>query len=339
MFEELIESFKEKFVNMVTSRLLVLLLVIVGMGGYLIYWIFQLQIVNGEAYYNDFQLKIKKERTLPATRGNIMDRDGNLLAYNELAYSVTIEDVYESGRRKNANLNQTIRRLITMIEENGDHVISDFHIELDKSGEYKYNVEGTRLLRFLADIYGYASTDSLKEKEKSASPDEVVKYLCSTSRYGIGEYTDEDDSSSFVEGLGYTKEEVLKIITIRYAMSANSYQRYIATTVADNVSPETVAVIMENEDTLDGVSIAEGTIRKYNESIYYAQVIGYTGRVDQEELQELQAQDDSYDLNDTVGKSGIEASMEMELQGHKGSDKTRVREVWNGIYFYENSYG
>ena len=324
MFEELIESFKEKFVNMVTSRLLVLLLVIVGMGGYLIYWIFQLQIVNGEAYYNDFQLKIKKERTLPATRGNIMDRDGNLLAYNELAYSVTIEDVYESGRRKNANLNQTIRRLITMIEANGDHVISDFHIELNKSGEYKYNVEGTRLLRFLADIYGYASIDSLKEKEKSASPDEVVKYLCSTSRYGIGEYTDEDDSSSFVEGLGYTKEEVLKIITIRYAMSANSYQRYIATTVADNVSQETVAVIMENEDTLDGVSIAEGTIRKYNESIYYAQVIGYTGRVDQEELQELQAQDDSYDLNDTVGKSGIEASMEMELQGHKGSETVYV---------------
>ena len=324
MFEELIEDFKEKFMNMVTSRLLVLLLVIAGMGGYLIYWIFQLQIVNGEAYYNDFQLKIKKERTLPATRGNILDRDGNLLAYNELAYSVTIEDVYESGRRKNANLNQTIRRLITMIEANGDHVISDFHIELDKSGEYKYNVEGTRLLRFLADIYGYASTDSLKEKEKSASPDEVVKYLCSTSRYGIGEYTDEDDSSSFVEGLGYTKEEVLKIITIRYAMSANSYQRYIATTVADNVSPETVAVIMENEDTLDGVSIAEGTIRKYNESIYYAQVIGYTGRVDQDELQELQAQDDSYDLNDTVGKSGIEASMEMELQGHKGSETVYV---------------
>ena len=324
MFEELIEDFKEKFMNMVTSRLLVLMLVIAGMGGYLIYWIFQLQIVNGETYYNDFQLKIKKERTLPATRGNILDRDGNLLAYNELAYSVTIEDVYESGRSKNANLNQTIRRLITMIEGNGDHVISDFHIELDKSGEYKYNVEGTRLLRFLADVYGYASTDSLKEKEKSASPDEVVKYLCSTSRYGIGEYTDENDSSSFVEGLGYTKEEVLKIITIRYAMSANSYQRYIATTVADNVSQETVAVIMENEDTLDGVSIAEGTIRKYNESIYYAQVIGYTGRVDQEELQELQEQDDSYDLNDTVGKSGIEASMEMELQGHKGSETVYV---------------
>ena len=324
MFEELLEHFKENFMNMVTSRLLVLMLVIAGMGGYLIYWIFQLQIVNGEQYYNDFQLKIRKERTLPATRGNILDRDGNLLAYNELAYSVTIEDVYESGRGKNAKLNHTIRRLIAMIEENGDQVISDFHIEVNRSGEYAYTVEGVQLLRFLADIYGYASIDDLKEREKAAAPEDVVKYLCGTGRYGIGDYTDDDDSDSFVEGLGFSKEEVLKIITIRYAMSANSYQRYIATTVAENVSQETVAVIMENADTLDGVSIAEGTIRKYNESIYYAQVIGYTGRVAQEELEALQGRNPAYDLNDTVGKSGIEASMEMELQGKKGSETVYV---------------
>lgn len=324
MFEELLERFKENFMNMVTSRLLVLMLVIMGMGGFLISRIFQLQIVDGEEYYNNFQLKITKNRTLPATRGNILDVNGNLLAYNELAYSVTIEDVYESGRKKNANLNDAIRRLIVIIEENGDHVISDFHIEIDKNGEYAYNVEGTQLLRFLADIYGYASIDDLKEREKTATADEVVDYLCGTGRYGIGDYTDEEDSSSFVEGLGFSKEEVLKIITIRYAMSANSYQRYIATTVAENVSPETVAVIMENEDTLDGVSIAEGTVRKYNESIYFSQVIGYTGRVNQEELQELQAEDPTYDLNDTVGKSGIEASMEMELQGKKGSETVYV---------------
>lgn len=324
MFEELVERFKENFLNMVTSRLIVLMLVIVGMGAYLIFWLFQLQIVDGETYYNDFQLRIRKERTIPATRGNILDRNGELLAYNELAYSVTIEDVYESGRGKNARLNQTIRRLIAIIEENGDQVISDFHIEVGKNGDYQYNVDGTQLLRFLADIYGYASTDDLKERERTASPDEAVKYLCSTSRYGIGDYADDEDSDSFVEGLGFTKEEVIKIITIRYAMSANSYQRYIATTVAENVSQETVAVIMENEDNLEGVSIAEGTIRKYNDSIYFAQVIGYTGRVAQEELTALQEADPTYDLNDTVGKSGIEASMEMELQGQKGSETVYV---------------
>ena len=309
---------------MVTSRLIVLILVLFGMGGYLIYTIFQLQIVNGEEYFNNFQLMITKERTLASTRGNILDRNGNLLAYNELAYSVTIEDVYESGRGKNARLNATIYKLIGMIEQNGDSIISDFHVVLDKNGNYEYNVEGTQLLRFLADVYGYATIDQLKEKEKSATAEELITYLCGTSRYGIGGYTNEEDSSSFVEGMGYTKEEILKIVTIRYAMSANSYQKYISTTVANNVSEETVAVIMENADVLDGVSIAEGTIRKYNDSIYFAQIIGYTGKIDQDELKTLQEEDPSYDLNDTVGKSGIEASMETQLQGTKGSETVYV---------------
>ena len=162
MFSEFIAHFKENFMNMITSRLIVLILVLFGMGGYLIYTIFQLQIVQGEEYFNNFQLMITKERTIPSTRGNILDRNGKLLAYNELAYSVTIEDVYESGKGKNARLNATISRLIQMIEANGDSVINDFHVVLDKNGNYQYNVEGTQLLRFLADVSGYPSSDQLK---------------------------------------------------------------------------------------------------------------------------------------------------------------------------------
>ncbi len=327
MFDHILEQFKENFMNMITSRLLVLVFVLFGIGGFLIYRLFQLQIVNGEEYYNNFELSITRERTITPTRGNILDRDGNLLAFNELAYSVTIEDVYESGRKKNAELNATIYKLINMIEQSGDQIISDFNIVLDNNGNYQFNVEGTQLLRFLADVYGYPTIDELKEKERTATAAEVIDYLCgtsATSHYGIGDYTDEEDSSSFVPGYGYTKEEVLKIITIRYAMSANNYQKYIATTVANNVSEKTVAVIMENSDVLDGVSIAEGTIRKYNDSIYFSQIVGYTGKVDQEELKVLQEENESYDLNDTVGKSGIEASMETELQGQKGSETVYV---------------
>ncbi|MCM1154570.1 MAG: penicillin-binding transpeptidase domain-containing protein [Roseburia sp.] len=312
---------------MVTSRLIVLVMVLLGLGGYLIYTIFQLQIVNGEEYADNFQLKITKERTIASTRGNIYAGNGELLAYNELAYSVTIEDVYESGRDKNKNLNNTIYQLIKLIEENGDHIINDFNIILDSSNNYQFNLEGTQLLRFLADVYGHALIEDLREEERSAAPDEVIEYLCGTSRYGIGDYEDEEDRDSFVEGLGYTKEEVLKILTIRYAMSANSFQKYIATTVANNVSQETVAVVMENEDILDGVDIAEGTIRKYNDSIYFAQILGYTGKVSNEELKILQEENPDYDLNDTVGKSGIEASMETLLQGTKGSETVYVDNV------------
>ncbi len=324
MFRRVWEYLRENVFNKRNARLFVLAVLVIGIGGYLIYTVFQLQIVNGADYAENFELKITRERSLPATRGSIYDRNGVLLAYDELAYSVTIEDVYESGSQKNANLNNTIYQLIKLIERNGDSIVSDFSIYLDGNGNYKFGVEGTQLLRFLADVYGHASTDDLLEKEKNATAEDIVDLLCSSSRYGIGGYTDENDSSTFVAGLGYTKAEVLQILTIRYAMSANSYQKYIATTVANNVSEETVAVVMENSDVLEGVSISEDTVRRYNDSIYFAHILGYTGKISTEELETLQEIDESYTANDTVGKSGIEASMETYLQGKKGSETLYV---------------
>ena len=97
-------------------------------AGILIYRVFSLQIVQGQAYLDDFQLKIEKERSIASARGNIYDRKGNLLAYNELAYSVTIEDVYESGHYKNRNINDTLYKVIKMVEKNGDSVISGYEV-------------------------------------------------------------------------------------------------------------------------------------------------------------------------------------------------------------------
>ncbi len=103
---------------------MVLTLIFLALGGVLIHRVFELQIVNGENYLEDeFCLKIKKERSIPSTRGNIYDRNGKLLAYDELAYSVTIEDVYES-KNKNANMNATLLKTIRILEANGDDVVS-----------------------------------------------------------------------------------------------------------------------------------------------------------------------------------------------------------------------
>lgn len=309
---------------MVTSRLLLLFVVFTAMAVILIYRLFNLQIVNGESYLNNFQLKIQKEKIIEGTRGNIYDRNGNLLAYNELAYSVTIEDVYESGSKKHEPLNNTLYKLIHMIEDNGDNVISDFNIAIDNNNDYVYTIEGKTLLRFLADIYGHTSTESLKYAEKTATAEEVINYLC--NRYKIGEYEilEDGEKGEFFPGKGYTKKEILQMVTIRYEMSLYSYQKYIATTIATDVSPETVAVIMENMNELDGVSIEEDTIRKYNYPYYFTHILGYTGKISQTELDELILQDDSYTMNDTVGKSGIEQVMELELQGEKGSETIYV---------------
>lgn len=328
MFDEL----KEKLIGILTSRLTVFTIIFCILGGILIYRCFDLQIVHGEEYLEEFVLEVEKTRDIASTRGNIYDRNGNVLAYNELAYSVKVEDVFESGRSKNANLNEMLYRLIKMIEKNGDNVITDFRIIIDEDGQFAYTVDGTTRLRFLADVYGQAYIENLKDEQRTATPTEVMEYLSRPGGFALGQYEDPDDTGSdFLPGAGYTQEEWLQMVTLRYAMNLTSYRKYIGTTVATNVSERTVAVIMENSADLPGVTIVEDTIRRYVDSKYFAHVLGYTGMVSSEELAELNAQlaeqgrgDHVYDINDVVGKSGIEAYLETILQGVKGYERVIV---------------
>ncbi len=328
MFDE----FKDKIIGILTSRLTVFTLVFCLLGGILIYRCFDLQIVQGEQYLEEFVLEIEKTRDITSTRGNIYDRNGNVLAYNELAYSVKIEDVFESGRYKNRRLNEAVYRLIKMIEKNGDKCITDFRIYLNEDGEFAFSVEDTALLRFLADVYGHSQVGDLKDEQRTATATEVMEYLSSPGRFAIGEYEDPDDTkSTFIPGEGYSMEDWLKMVTIRYAMNLTSFRKYIGTTVATNVSEKTVAVIMENSDVLPGVSIVEDTVRRYVDSEYFAHILGYTGKISPEELTQLNdlmrengAEDDVYSLNDVVGKGGIESCFETTLQGEKGYEKVIV---------------
>ena len=211
-----------------------------------------------------------------------------MLAYNELAYSVKIEDVFESDKYKNKNLNETIFRLIQMVEKNGDSVITDFKVFINEDGEFEYTAEGTSLMRFLADAYGRQTIGDLEDDERTATAQELMEYLSSPKRFAIGEYeTPGDSKSAFLPGEGYSQEDWLKMVTIRYAMSLTSYRKYIGTTVAANVNERTVAVILENSDVLPGVTIMEDTIRKYVDSKYFAHVLGYTGKISSDELTTL----------------------------------------------------
>lgn len=315
MFEEI----KEELVKLLSSRLFVLFAGLFLMAAILIYRIFQLQIVNGSEYMENFTLSIEKEVVLPGARGNIYDRNGKLLAYNELAYSVTMTDTIASGKGKNQQLNDIIYRMIQMIESNGDELSCDFDIYLDENDNYCFSVSDTALLRFLADVYGYSSVNDLKYVERTANPDTVMDYLISSSKYGVGCYFDSDDSNSFVPGMGFTKEEILKIVAVRYNLGLNAFQKYISTTIATDVSPQTVAMIMENSSELDGVTIEQGTVRRYNYALCMSPVIGYTGKISQTEYDTYSLESDNYSLNDTVGKAGIELSMESYLQGTKGA--------------------
>ena len=314
------ERVKSGVSRFVQSRGFVAIIVFCVLSAILLQRVFYLQIVKGQEYLDDYKLQIQKTKEVQGTRGNIYDRNGKLLAYNELAYSVTIEDNgdYDSLKQKNKELNKVVSSVIQMVEANGDTVINNFGIILDNNNNYIYVAENdTQRLRFIADVFGKQSIDQLSKKQKHISAEGLVRYLCTDEVYGYG-----------INQKKLSKEEVLKLVNVRYAISLNSYQKYISTTIAEDVSDETVADVMENLDTLQGVNVEEKSLRRYNDSYCFANMIGYTGQISQEEYDALSKEDQKkYDKNDTVGKSGLEKVMDHDLQGEKGELKLYVNNV------------
>lgn len=94
---------KNIFKKISLKRTTVLMVAFVFMSVILVRRLFDLQIIQGEDYISKFQARTTKERVIKSTRGNILDRNGDILASNVLSYSLTFEDngTYSTTREKN----------------------------------------------------------------------------------------------------------------------------------------------------------------------------------------------------------------------------------------------
>ena len=346
MFDEI----KEKFIKFITSRSVMLAGVIIAFACVLLARLFYLQIIMGDYYKETAINETIKDKYIPAPRGCIYDRNKNLLAHDERADSVTIEDVYPDMKlkEKNRKINETLQKTIEIIEANNDEIDFDFDIVRDVSGKYIFKPENeSDILKFLRDAYGRTSVKELKPEEKVKTAKQVVEDLCYS--FSIGDYTDPQNKSreTFEAMKGYSPEIGFKILVIRYRMAKQGFQNYLATTIASKVSEETAAAILESKDQLEGVDITSSYVRMYDDDFFcFSPILGYTGKISVSELDEFNKaagdetednkkglfakngsdddEEQKYDLNDIVGKSGIEKSLESELQGTKGKDTIHV---------------
>lgn len=276
MFDDLREVLKEFVHKVAYSRLFFLSVLFTVLFGVLTVHLFNLQIVQGEEMQNNYIQLTEETVYEPGTRGNIYDRNGKVLAYNELAYSVTVQDTgaYTGDQEMNAML----FRLVSILRSHDVDVEGKFEVGMDENGDMIYtSYSDTSRLGFLRDVYGLRYIDELSEEWD----DDLGKYASEvTARelfekkkedYGLNELTNQDGSPLEIDD-----QTALDIVNIRYTMSLTSFQKYLPTTVASYVDDETVAEVMENTADLQGVNIEESSIRVYNDSIYFAPIIGYT---------------------------------------------------------------
>lgn len=305
----MISDFLYTVSKIIKSRIFIVSLILISMFSTLIYRIFDLQIVNENYYMSTYIQQFKKTVYTPGTRGRILDVKGNELAHDELAYAVKIEDKIDSSDEKNQELNAIVYKAIKIIEQNGDKVIYDFPIYLNSDGKWveNYSSDASKKI-FLENIFGKGLKKNGHDYS-NVSAGEVISYL----KNNFFEVKQECDDMT-----------LLKLLAIRYTIFANSYQKYVKTTIAKEVSNETMVAIYENEADLTGVTIEEQTVRKYTDSVYFAPIIGYTGTISDSQLEEFNSKGKKYISSDIVGKAGIESAMEKYLQGKRGEEQIFV---------------
>ncbi len=321
MFKEVLEQVKEGLIRFFTSRLLPVGILFFVFFAILVSRHFELQIIHGAEYYDDYIEITQTTVTEDAPRGNIYDRNGVLLAYNEITYSVTIKDV--NVYTKNGELSSMVYRLVKILERFDAEIETYLPVVVNEHGRYEYSGTESRIRQFIRDTYGL-SISKVETMQKEGddpyaySAEKVMEFL-QNDRYRFKKYL--NGKNGLADYTEFTKQQILDVCNIRYALAQNSYRKYVSAVVCEDVSPELQAAIMEHEDELQGVEIEEDTVRVYPYAECFAHVLGYTGAASEEELELLKAEDESYESGDIIGKmgTGLEWVMETTLSGEKGT--------------------
>ena len=315
MYKDTQNNTVKKLKRYLTSRIFPLVLIVFALFSLLIGRIYVLQIIEGASKQEEYiSQKTKRTIQLSSTRGIIYDRNGNELASNRLVFVANITDdgSYSDGYQKN----QMLLSLIEILDRHNEQLNEYVPIIIDRYGEFQFNCSEGRKLRFILDMYGEQTKEKAIEKKYDLNISAKGAFDLLYKRYGVGykrarskETYEIDDTTA------------LKLINLRFGMAQHGYIRYIPTAAATDIAQETIADIMEHSDKLLGVSVDEDYIRVYNEPYVFAQLLGYTGEISQEQIDKFnkEAGRERYMRGDIVGQSGLESVLEQDLQGEKGS--------------------
>ena len=254
-------------------------------------FLYNLQIVQGEEYYNRSKEISTEKRTVTAARGNILDRYGRVLVSNKECYNLKIDTAKLFA---NDDPNAVILELVNMVQGYGDSYTDDLPISMTPPFEYEEDmtdIERTMLLAYFK--------DKARENILPDNPNAVELLSYMRTRYDIdNSYSAEE--MRIIAGVRYS-------INVRYAINTADYM------FVEDASMQLIASIMENK--LPGIEIERAYMREYGTE-YAAHLLGYTGLMTQEEYERYSLL--NYATNAYVGKDGIEYAFEEYLHGQDG---------------------
>ena len=272
------KKIKKENINL---RFNILSLIAYLVGIILIIQLFNLQIVHGAEYREQSNTRLSRESKLQAARGDILDSSGNTLATSKMGFSL---ELYKT-KIDDENLNKSILELINVLESHNQSYVDSFPIKPDP---YEFTIEG-------AELEKWKDRNKLKQ---DASAEDCFNYF--KKKYKV---TQEDPN------------DAKKIMAIRYEIATKGYSSTRPINIAQDISPDVVAILSEKSEDFPGINIVTESVRSYTSGSLASHILGYVGKISEEEYQNNK---EVYDSDDITGKTGIESVFENYLRGTDG---------------------
>lgn len=244
--------------------------------------LFNLQIIKGEDYRNQSNTRLSRESTLQAARGDILDQSGNKLATTS---ATQVLELYKT-KIDNQTLNDTLLAIAQVLEQNGDKYVDDLPITVEPFAFTTDNEETQKK---------WKKQNNIGENKTAEECFYILK-----DKYKIS-----NDNIS----------EARKIMTLRYTIAKNGYSSTKTVQLATNISENSLAIFNEQNDKFPGLSIQTKAVRNYVSGSLASHILGYVSRITESELK---GNEDKYNANDMIGKTGIEYIFEPYLKGTDG---------------------
>ena len=261
-------------------NLITILVYIVGIV--LIVQLFNLQIINGKEYRETSNTRLSRETVIKAARGSIKDRTGNLLVTTKMGFNI---ELYKT-KINTTTLNKTILNTIKILENNNDKYINNLPISIEP---FKFTIDDEE------SQVNWKKENDIKE---DATPEQCFYEL--KEKYKI-----EQDNIL----------EAYKIMVVRYEISRNGYSSIRPVTIAKDVSRESAVKLGEQSIYFPGISATNEPMVSYPSGSLASHILGYVGNITETELD---GREDTYGINDVIGKVGIQYVFEEYLRGKDG---------------------
>ncbi len=230
------------------------------------------------------------KRQVKATRGGIVDYNGNVIVTNDARCDLVLQKAFFPEDLQEGNA--TLIGIYSALKEHGYTIKTS--IPVSETTPYVFTSEDTA--DFIADLNlnVYASAENCIDKL-------------------IDDYKIADT---------YSENEKRIIAGLRYEMIAEDFAYSNDLLLAEDVDPETVTEMKELSNFYHGIEAVEASDRQIVRGDILPHQIGTVGPIYAEEYDKLEEK--GYALNDTIGRGGIEAAMETELRGQNGEEEITV---------------